>query len=351
MSANEKGPNGVGHTDTGGGAHIGGDVRTGGGDFVGRDQIGTLIRRLEEKTANRDYVERQEIVQIFVMAPDAQEEIAKWLADQQGVDKRLLQNPVTQAAPEHIDRQIEEVEAAQKEATARGVTVAPEAAYQMGMLAAYRRDYDGALDYFRQATQANPEYYDAFESIAWLQQSRAMDDIGKRNYDAAIAKLAAARTAAAQTDPLDAGALALRGYIAKTLAQISEARQEQADRKKYYAEAARMFEGAAQRDPRDPSAQNGLGNVQHALGNLDAAIEAYGQAIKLAPRYTAAHHDLALAYEDKMRADPDNAVKWCQKALAAWRETYHLAPHDPSFSADNILQIGNRILWLEQQCG
>lgn len=351
MSADEGGSNDVASVSTGGGAYVDDGVRTGGGDFIGRDRIDTLIRHLEEKTANRDYVERQEIVQVIVMSPDAQGAVVKWLADQQGVDKRLLQTPGAQAAPEHIDRQIEEVEAAQKEAAARGVTVAPEVAHQLGMLAAYRRDYDGALDYFHQATQADPEFCDAFESIAWLQQSRAMDDINRRDYDAAIGKLAAARSAAAQTDPLDARALALRGYIAKTLAQISEARQDQADREKYYAEAARMFEGAARLDPHDPSAQNGLGNVQHALGNLDAAIAAYSQAIALAPSYTAAHHDLALAYEGKMRADPNNTAKWCQKALAAWRETYHLAPHDPGFSADYILKIGNRILWLERQCG
>lgn len=61
--------------------------------------------------------------------------------------------------------------------------------------------------------------------------------------------------------------------------------------------------------------------MQHALGNLDAVIGAYARAIKLAPAY-AAHHDLAIAYEDKMKADPAQAGLWRQRALAEWRTTY-----------------------------
>jgi hypothetical protein len=34
-----------------------------------------------------------------------------------------------------------------------------------------------------------------------------------------------------------------------------------------------------------------------------------------------------------------------------WRKTYELAPNDPGFSADDLLTIGKRILWLEEQCG
>lgn len=338
--------------NTGGGAYVEGSVHTGGGDFVGRDKVEKLIQHLEEKNVQGDYVERQEITNnILVLGPGALEELVKWLAAQQGVDKRSLQNLGAQAAPEHIGRQIEEVQAAQREAAAGGVPVTPQAAYRLGMLAAYRRDYDAALDYFHQATQADPEYSDAFEAAAWLQQSRAMHDIQRRDYDAAIGKLAAARSAARQTDPLDARALALRGFIAKTLAQIAEARQNPAEREKYYTEAARFFQHAVQLDPTDASAQNGLGNVQYAVGNLDAAIAAYSQAVALLPTYTAAHHDLALAYEGKMKSDPAHANDWCQKAVATWQTAYQLAPEDPSFSADDVLRIGQRIRWLERQCG
>jgi len=151
------------------------------------------------------------------------------------------------------------------------------------------------------------------------------------------------------TDPTDARALALRGYIAKTLAQIAQARGQPADRGKYAQEAARLFEQAAKLNPSDAGAQNGLGNVQHMLGNLDAAIAAYRRAIKLAPGYAAAWHDLAAACEAKMHADPAHAEKWRKAALEAWRKTYALAPEDPGFSADTIVSIGQRIHRLEGQ--
>jgi tetratricopeptide (TPR) repeat protein len=326
-------------------------VDTGGGDFVGRDKIGTLILNIQQNIVNGTYMERPEITPIFVGAPGAQEAVVKWLAGQQGVDKHLLENLGVRTAPEHVSRQIEEVQAAQKEAAARGVQIGPQAAYQLGMLAAYRRDYEAALDYFQQATQADPEYTAAFEAIAWLQQSRAMDDISRRDYDAAIDKLGTARWAAKETNPLDARAMAQRGFIAKTLAQVCEARGDRAGRQQYYAEAAPLFEQAAKLNPEDPSAHNGLGNVQYALGNWDAAIQAYSRTVELAPTYTAAYHDLTLAYEAKMKADPAHAAQWCRKALAAWQKAYHLAPQDPTFSADYLLKMGQHLHWLEEQCG
>ena len=90
-----------------------------------------------------------------------------------------------------------------------------------------------------------------------------------------------------------------------------------------------------------------------AGGNaFDAAIAAYRSAIKLEPSYTAPHHDLAMAYEEKMKTDPENAEKWCQQALKAWRETYELTPRDPGFPRDyHTRVILPQIRRLEQQCG
>jgi len=87
------------------------------------------------------------------------------------------------------------------------------------------------------------------------------------------------------------------------------------------------------------------------LGNWDAAIQAYSRAIELAPTYTAAYHDLCLAYEAKMNADPERAAEWCRKALAAWQKAYHLAPGDPTFSADYLLTMGQHLHQLEELCG
>ncbi len=86
------------------------------------------------------------------------------------------------------------------------------------------------------------------------------------------------------------------------------------------------------------------------MGNLDSAIAAYNHAIELCPKYTAAFHDLALAYEQKIEADRAHAKKWCQEALKAWRREYELAPEDSGFTPYYILTIGQRINWLESKC-
>jgi tetratricopeptide (TPR) repeat protein len=334
---------------TGGGAYIQGDVNAG-GDFIGRDKIDTLIQHIDQKIANRDYVEHQDLIQVFLVVPGAQGDVIKLLAESEGTDTQLLEELGAAVAPEHIKRQIKEVELAQKEAEAQGVTLVPKDAYRLGTLAMYRRDYDSALDYFRKAAKNDPEYTQAFAAAAWILQRQAMSDMYHQDYDAAMSKLSDAYVAAARTDPLDSYGLALRGSIAKTRAQIAHIRQDQASRHKYYSEAARMFKGALNLNSADASAWNGLGNVEYAEGYLDAAIEAYNKAIALIPNYTAAHHDLAIAYERKIQLDPAGALEWCQKALTAYKQAYHLAPNDPGFTSEKILWIGQRILKLEQQC-
>lgn len=259
--------------------------------------------------------------QIVAGGPDGLEQIVKNFAAELGVSKQTVQNLLASTAPDDVSRKIAEMVAAQKAATLRGIGITPQAAYYLGLLSAYRRDYDTALAYFREAVEQNSEYTDAFEAIAWLQQYRAMSDINlSGNYRAAMSKLQEARDAAAHTDPLDPKALALRGFIFKTLAQLAEADGKHEARDHFYEEAARLFGRAAELAPADPSAQNGLGNVEYARGNADAAIAAYTRAIELAPSYTAAYHDLALALEVKMHNDPQHAQQWCQGGASGMAE-------------------------------
>jgi tetratricopeptide (TPR) repeat protein len=329
------------------------------GQVTGDVTVESTVNQIEATVVRGDYVDRDVITNnILVLGdPHALDEILRRLMAMQGVEGQPLQSLDALAVPEHVGdglsavRQIAEVMAAQKEVAARGLPATPQALYSLGRLAVYRRDYDAALDYFRQAAQADPEYGDAFKAIVWLQQSRAMHDVQTRDYDAAIGRLADARTASLHTDPLDREALALRGYVAKTLAQVAEARGDLEDRRRYYQEAARFFEHVVQLELGDAAAHNGLGNVAYALGDLDTAIAAYRRAVKLAPGYTAAHHDLALVFEAKMQADPAHADEWCQRALQAWQRAYELAPDDPGFSADAVLAIGQRISRLRRECG
>jgi len=335
---------------TGGGAYIDGDVNAG-RDFIGRDKIDITIEDIDEKIDNNVIIKHQDLTQYFLVFPDAQGNVTKKMIQIEDLDTKSLDELVVAVAPEHAKRQIKEIELAQKEAEAQGVTLEPKDAYRLGTLAMYRRDYDSALDYFRKAAAGDPEYIQAFAAVAWILQRQAMSDMDHKDYDAALSKLSDAYVAAARTDPLDSYGLALRGSVAKTQAQIAGIQKDKANRHKYYAEAARMFRGALNLNPSDASARLGLGNVEYAEGNLDRAIEAYHKAIDLKPNYTAAHHDLALVYEWKMQLDPPGALEWCQKALAAWKEAYHLAPGDASFRSDKVLWIGEQILRLEQQCG
>lgn len=328
-------------------AITGGTVAVG----AGSQAIGTLIKQIEETNVAGDYVERQEISNvILVVGSEGLDQLTAWLAKQQGLNDQVIQRPGAAFPSPQADRQIEEVLAAQKETAAKGIKTSPEAAYRLGMMAAYRRDYKAAINYFQEAAQTDPEYSKAFEGIAWLEQSLAMEQIRMEDYNQAIDHLARARTAAEKTDPLNPLDLSLRGYIAKTLAQIADAQEDSAGSQKYYAEAERMFSHVVKLDPEDGVAYNGLANVQYAAGNLDGAIASSLKAIEQIPNYTAAYHDLALAYEAKWRDDPVQWEKWCLKALRAWRKTYQLAPDDPAFTADKILQIGQRIRKLEEYC-
>lgn len=216
---------------------------------------------------------------------------------------------------------------------------------------AYNRDYERALDCFRQATWADPSFSDAFEGVVYLQQIQAMDDISRREYTTAIRKLTEALAAAKRTDPRDARALTLRGAVHKSLAQAAAGMGDREESRLQWARAGHFFEQALRLDPDDEGANLGQGNVQHNQRNLDAAIKWYLRAIELNPRYTAAYHDLALIYQRKIRADPANANDWCLKAIDAWQETVRLALHDPGFSKDYVAGVLQpRIDALKQEC-
>lgn len=335
-------------TDMNGGIVKGVEV----GQVKGDVSIQSTVNEIETKIEQGDYVDRRQITNIVLLSGSQSfDEIVRSIAEILIADKRTLQNPRDQSVPENISRQIAEIQAAQKDVASKGLPTSPQALYQLGMLAAYDRKYDEALDYFRQATDVDDDYADAYEAIAWLQQARAHDDIYlKSDPESAVARLKEARKAAMHTDPLDVNALSLRGYIAGTLYQATK-HADQSHSEKYNAEAADIFTQAVRLDPSNPSALKGLATAKHEMGDLDAAISLYLKTIELAPEYVSAHHDLAIAYEDKMHVDEEQKTQWCRKALQEWQKAYQLAPNDPGYSADYIVQmIGKRIARLKEQC-
>jgi tetratricopeptide (TPR) repeat protein len=252
--------------------------------------------------------------------------------------------------------------------------------YYLGRDAYYGRRYDLALDYFAQATAADPGFADAYEMICHIQQSLAMRDINQQNYDAAELKLIRAQEAARQTDPRDAQAVALRGFVFKSLAQVAEGRGRRAraaaaevgklgrverareldamaerfvqEAMEQYAEAERTFEQALHLDPDDAAAQLGMGNVLYARGKLDEAYAACSRAIELMPNFTSAYHDLAMVCEAQMKKEPEHTDDWCRRALAAWWRTYQLMQGDAAYAADYATgTVLPRWAWLMEQCG
>jgi tetratricopeptide (TPR) repeat protein len=226
------------------------------------------------------------------------------------------------------------------------LNLTPQAAFQMGMLAAYRRDPQAALDYFHQAAQADPSYSDAFEGIVWMLNSQAMNDFSMGNLPAAAAKIAEARQAAEKTDPTDPNALTQRGYLAKMQAQLAEAQGNMGLRNQFLQEAGRFFQGALRYDPNFVYALNGQGNVQYFLGDLDGAIQSIRRAVELNPAYAAAHNDLAIAYEAKTNANPGRGQEWRRKALEEWKLVLQLAQNDPTFPTNYQEWVRQRIQYL-----
>ena len=275
------------------------------GDLIGDLTVESTVNHVETSVVNGTYVDARTITNnVMTVGPEAMDQIVARLAAMLGADKQALLNPSAQPVPENVSRQIAEVEIAQKEMAEGACLSAPKPCIGWGC---WR--HSTATMTPRSAISARPPRPTRSTPTRTMQSpgcSRASPTtmFPGATSDSAVARLAEARTAAKNTDPTDARALALRGFIAKTLAQLAEARGEGAERTSYYQEAAHLFETAAKLDPDEPGVHNGLGNVHDALGNLDAAISAYRRAIELAPGYTAAHHDLAIAYEAKMKAEP-----------------------------------------------
>jgi tetratricopeptide (TPR) repeat protein len=316
-----------------------------------------LMNRMGSLDSEAQVVSSDRLMDTLLLQDDSEQtldHLSQRLMAAHGIDEQVLQQPGAATAAPPVRDQIDQVLAAQRGMMARGLLPAPETLHRLGMLAAYRWDYDKAVAYFREATEVDPAYVAAYQAIAWLQQSRAMHDLQAADYDTALAKLAEAREASAHIPT--GQALVFQGYIAKTQAQIAARKGDGDAFQAHLGEGAQLFQRALELDPDSAGAHNGAGNIQQLLGNVDAAIAQYERAIQLAPNYTAAHHDLGGACKQKMdesqkKGDRMGAQEWCQKALAAFERTYELAQHDPGFSKPDRERILDYIAWFRSQCG
>ena len=324
------------------------DTVSDGGKVVGVD----VASQVADTIVNQTVVDRRVITNNILSMNDPQvlDALVAKLANALGVNKAMLQQPPAGSIEPHVIQQIDEVSAAQQAVAAQGLAPSAQALYELGMLMAYRRNLDAALDYFRKAAQAEPELSDAHEGIAWLQTARSLQDLSEDNAASAWGRLTEARAEIERADQSGARVQSFAGYIAQHAADAAERLHQDADAQRLRAEAIGTFEQAARHFPDDPSVLNGLAGSYASLGDYDGAIRSYERVIKLAPDYPQAFHDLAVAYEDKRGKDSAHANQWCAKAIAAWKEFVRLAPSDPTITEAYVGQISQRVLSLEREC-
>jgi tetratricopeptide (TPR) repeat protein len=222
-----------------------------------------------------------------------------------------------------------------------GARLSPESEFQLGRLAALRRDYDVAERHLRRAVDLNPKSSEALESLLWLTQARAMHEVQQQNGAAALLRLREADRLGRRLKNQDIDTM--RGYIRKTLAQVAQLAGDKREERKCLKRAALQFDRVLVRSPSNASALNGRANVKHLLGDLAGAKIDYLKAIRSEPNYAAPHHDVALLLEECAKLRPGRKSRFLAQALDHWTTCRTLAKEDPLFSNQDIARIGGRI--------
>jgi tetratricopeptide (TPR) repeat protein len=170
-----------------------------------------------------------------------------------------------------------------------------------GRALASLEQWELAAEAFRQATLRRPEYAEAWAFLGEARQHLGDADTLRR----------------AQDDLERAFSLDPSSVAASTMLALYWQRQEQYDRAlEYLLQAARL-------DPSNPTLQAQVGGTRAILGDLQAGLEAYQQAVSLAPADPTYYRLLAgfsIKYEYRLR----------EVGLPAARQAVLLAPDDPA---------------------
>jgi tetratricopeptide (TPR) repeat protein len=128
------------------------------------------------------------------------------------------------------------------------------------------------------------------------QLKSAAAKLEKREIEAALEQLTSI-----QTPLLFGEAETLRGTAAIFQAETDKAKA--------------AFDKALEHDPKHYRAMTNLGNLELEAGNVDAAIEAYEQALRINDGFANAHHNLGVAYRRKGQVA--KSVRHLRKAQSA----------------------------------
>ncbi len=164
----------------------------------------------------------------------------------------------------------------------KAIELAPENTWALSGLGAilcdYKRDYDGALEYFRKALELEPD-------IAGHHYNLGNALVGKRRLDEAIASF----RRATELDPNLASAHMKLGSALRDKGRAGE--------------AIASSRKAALLDPRSAEAHYNLGNALRDNGQIDEAIASFHKAIELDPKFARAHYALGNALRDNGQID------------------------------------------------
>lgn len=128
-------------------------------------------------------------------------------------------------------------------------------------------------------------------------ETAILDAIEKNNMETArvlIREEEAVLQKELEKSPNDPMLLNFKGYLHKNRAILFRISKDETTANEELNNSERTFKAVTERDQNDPSALNGLGSVSILRGNLLRGEEFVEKALKIAPTYEAAKHDLQL---------------------------------------------------------
>lgn len=177
-------------------------------------------------------------------------------------------------------------------------------------------EWDLAVEAFRQATIARPDYSEAW---AFLAEARQHLPAAEEFQDQVLAELEYAHQ-------LDPDSLAANSFLALYWQRLKQPET-----------ALEYLRTAASLDPSNPTFPLEIGNTLSELGDLPAAQAAYEQAIELAPElplYRIALAEFAIRHQMQLR----------ELALPAAQRAYELDSEDPA----SLVVLGKTYYFLEE---
>ena len=224
-----------------------------------------------------------------------------------------------------------------------------ESLYNLGLVAFNQRDFAEAEKNLKYALQLDNNNLKAFNLLLQLYQSTAMMHLDRGDIQQAETYLREAERLISDF-PTEGNlqTVTLLGYLYKSLGQVYE-KEDPTLSEQYWERAGDIFTMVLTRKPENAGALNGLGNVLAHNGNFRAALQKHQAALKLAPNYTAAANDAALACEALMKQEPEKVDVWRQQAIDYWELALELSIKDPQFDQNYQNKVRKRIQYLRNR--